>query len=206
MFARTTSVNARQPGIDRGIRYCRDETMPGLQNLDGFVGLSALIDEATGRCIITTSWQSAQEMRASEPQARPLQDRCVNAFEADEAVVDEWEVALMHRDHSSEEGACARVSWLEGDPDTTSESIDAFRAGLPDLELLPGFASASLLVDRMGGRSVCTVVYDSSSAMARSRPQESEIRTSVADATGAYVIEVAEFELAVSDLRVPELV
>jgi hypothetical protein len=87
-----------------------------------------------------------------------------------------------------------------------SESIDAFRAAVDDLEQLPGFASASLFVDRVGGRSVSTVVYDSAEAMAKARAQANQIRTRVADSTGAYVIEVAEFELAVSQLRVPELV
>jgi heme-degrading monooxygenase HmoA len=206
MFARTTSMTARQPGIERGIDYLRDEIMPALQNIDGFVGLSTLVDEATARCIITTSWQSAQAMRDSEAQVRPLRDRAISAFEAADAVVDTWEVALMHRAHTSEASAWARVSWLEGDPDTMSESIDAFRAAIPDLERLPGFASASLLVDRTGGRAVWTVVYDSAAAIAKSRAAENEIRTRVADATGAYVIEVAEFDLAVSQLRVPELV
>jgi heme-degrading monooxygenase HmoA len=180
--------------------------IPTLQAIDGFVGLSCLVDHATGRCIITSSWQSAAALRASEPQVRPVRDRCVAAFDGTDSTVDEWEVALMHRDHTSDTGACARVSWFEGDPDTTSESIDAFRESVADLELLPGFASASLLVDRQGGREVCTAVYDSAAAMAKARPQENAIRTQVADATGAYVIEVAEFELAVSQLRVPELV
>jgi heme-degrading monooxygenase HmoA len=206
MFARTTTLTARQPGIDRGVRYVQDEMMPAMQAFDGFVGLSTLVDQATGRCIVTTSWRSAQVARASEPQVRPVVESCLAAFEAFDSTMDEWEVAIMHRAHPSEAGACARVSWFEGDPDTTSESIDAFRSGMVDLEQLPGFASASLLVDRMGGRAVSTVVYDSAAAMAKTRPQANQIRTRVADATGAYVIEIAEFELAVSHLRVPELV
>ncbi len=206
MFARTTTLTARQPGIDRGIRYVRDEVMPALQTVDGFVGLSALVDRATGRCIITSSWQSSSALRASEVRARPIIDRCLAAFDNENATVDEWEVALMHRAHTSEDAACARVSWIEGDPETMSEAIDAFRGIVTELEQLPGFASASLLVDRTGGRAVTTVVYDSAAAMAKARPRASELRTRVADATGTYVIEIAEFELAISHLRVPELV
>lgn len=206
MFARTTTLTARQPGIDRGIRYVRDEVMPALQTVDGFVGLSALVDRATGRCIITSSWQSSSALRASEVRARPIIDRCVAAFDGENAVVDEWEVALMHRAHTSEDAACARVSWIEGDPETMSEAIDAFRGIVTELEQLPGFASASLLVDRTGGRAVSTVVYDSAAAMAKARARASALRTRVADATGTYVIEIAEFELAISHLRVPELV
>ena len=206
MFARTTTLTARQPGIDRGVRYVGSEAIPALQAVDGFVGLSMLVDHATGRCIITTSWQTAQAARAGDPWARPIVDRCVAALDGTDSTVDEWEVALMHRAHSSDVAACARVSWLEGDPETMSDSIDAFRAAVGDLELLPGFASASLLVDRRGGRAVCTVAYDAKAAMAGARAKESELRTRIADSTGAYVCEVAEFELSVSQLRVPELV
>jgi heme-degrading monooxygenase HmoA len=206
MFARTTTVTARQEGIDRGIRYIQDEVMPALPEIEGFVGVSTLVDRATGRCIITSSWQSAQAMRDSEPRIQLFRERVVAAFDAFDATVDSWEVALMRRAHTAETAAGAHVSWLEGDPDTMGELVDAFRAALPSLEQLPGFASASLLLDRTGGRAVSTVVFDSPTAMARARAGTSGIRTSVADATGAYVIEVAEFELPVSQLRVPELV
>lgn len=205
MFARTTTVAARPPGIDQGIRYVSDEVMPALQGIPGYVGVSTLVDRATGRCAITSSWQSAEAMRASEAQVRMIRDRVVVAFDAVDVSVDEWEVALMHRVHTSEADAGAHVSWIEGDPDTMGELVDAFRAARADLDQLPGFASASLFVDRAGGRAVSTVGYDSA-AMAKARPQEGEIRTSVADAACAYVIEVAEFELPISQLRVPELV
>jgi hypothetical protein len=207
MFARTTTLTARQPGIDRGVRYVRDEALPALQAIDGFVGLSTLVDHATGRCVITTSWHSPQAARAAEPKARPVLDRCVMAFDGEDSAVDGWEVALMHRAHTSETAAHAQVTWLEGDPDTMSDSIDAFRAAVPEMEqLLPGFASASLFVDRRGGRAISTIAYDSAAATVKARGQASEVRTQVADAAGAYVCEIAEFELAVSQLRVPELV
>jgi heme-degrading monooxygenase HmoA len=205
MFARTTTVTARPTDINRGVRYVEDQVMPELRDIPGFVGLSTLVDRATGRCVITSSWESAQAMRASERPANAIRERSVAAFDAGDVMVDQWEVALMHRAHSADTAAGAHVSWLEGDPDTVSDLIDAFRAAVPSLERLPGFTSASLLVDRAGGRAVSTVVYDPAT-MVTARPQSNEIRTSVADAAGAYVIEVAEFELAVSQLRVPELV
>lgn len=205
MFARTTAVTAQPTSIDRGIRCVEEQAIPALQGIEGFVGLSTLVDRATGRCVITSSWRSAEAMRNSLAQVQPIRDRCVAAFDATESTVDEWEVALMHRAHTAERAAGAHVSWLEGDPDTMGDLVDAFRAAVPSLEQLPGFASASFLIDRPAGRAVSTVVYDAA-AMARARPHANDIRTTVADAAGAYVIEVAEFELAVSQLRVPELV
>jgi heme-degrading monooxygenase HmoA len=206
MFVRTTSTTATQEGIDRGIRYVRDEVLPALMSIDGYVGLSALVDRATGRCITASAWESASAMRASESEVQSLRQRFVAASESLDATVEEWEVALMHRRHPAGENACARVSWLQGDPFAIEDSIDSFRAIVPALEKLPGFASASLLIDRATARAVSTVVYDTADDMARSRPQASDIRARVADETGTDVLEVAEFDLAVAQLRVPELV
>ena len=206
MFVRTTTTTATQAGIDRGISYVRDEVVPTLMTIDGYVGMSALVDRATGRCITASAWESPSAMRASESEVQPLRQRFVSASESLDATVEEWEVALMHRLHAAGENACARVSWLQGDPFAIEDSIDAFRAILPSVEKLHGFASASLLVDRATARAASTVVYDTMADMARSRPQASDIRARVADETGTDVLEVAEFEVALAQLRVPELV
>jgi heme-degrading monooxygenase HmoA len=144
-------------------------------------------------------------MRASADQVRPLRDYFVATFGGTSTTVNEWEVAIMHRYHPSPDGACARASWLQGDPRAIDGSTEAFRTVLPTLEALPGFSSASLLLNRETGRAVSTVVYDSADAVANTRGQASTLRTRVAEQAGAEVLEVAEFELAVAHLRVPEL-
>jgi hypothetical protein len=103
------------------------------------------------------------------------------------------------------EGARARASWLLGDPASIDDSVESFRAILPLLDELPGFCSASLLVNRGTGRAVSTVTYDSADTLAQTRPRANEIRGRIAEQTGTEVLEVAEFELAVAHLRVPEM-
>lgn len=145
-------------------------------------------------------------MRATTDTVRALRDRFVAETGGSDTIVDEWEIGLMHRDHSSMEGARARVSWLQGAPPSIDDSVESLRAILPLLDQLPGFCSASLLVNRQAGRAVSTVIYDSADTLVQTRARANELRSSVADQTGAEVLEVAEFELAVAHLRVPELV
>ncbi len=185
--------------------FVRDDVMPELMRMPGCVGLSHLVDHATGWCITTSAWQNEEAMRATTEAVRPLRDRFVAEIGGSAPIVDEWEIALMHRDHQSMEGARARASWLRGDPASIDDSVETFRAILPLLDELPGFCSASLLVNREAGRAVSTVIYDSVDTLAQTRARANDLRTRVAEQTGAEVLEVAEFELAFAHLRVPEM-
>ena len=51
-----------------------------------------------------------------------------------------------------------------------------------------------------------SVTFDSAEAMAASRDEAERMRTNATAELGAEVLEVAEFELALAHLRVPELV
>jgi hypothetical protein len=73
------------------------------------------------------------------------------------------------------------------------------------LQELTGFCSASLLVDRAGGLGCSAISYDSRAALDASRDPGSVIRESVMTQAGIRVTEMAEFELAVAHLRVPEM-
>ena len=77
---------------------------------------------------------------------------------------------------------------------------------MPRLEQLDGFCRASLLVDRAAGRGCFTAPYDSTEAMVAARDAAMGLRADVMTETGSRVTEVAEFELALAHLDVPELV
>jgi hypothetical protein len=80
-------------------------------------------------------------------------------------------------------------------------------AVLPEMESLDGFSSASLMIDHPAGRrAVSCSTFDSQEAMARNSDEASELRSRRARDLGAEIIDVAEFELAIARLRVPELV
>ena len=66
----------------------------------------------SGRCIATTAWEAEEAMRASAEQVAPVRDRAAEMF-GGSANVEEWEIAVLHRDHRSGEGACVRATWLK---------------------------------------------------------------------------------------------
>jgi heme-degrading monooxygenase HmoA len=205
VYARSTSIQAQASNIDAGIAYVRDEVMPALQDMDGYVGLSLLVDRESGRCIATSAWETEDALRTSTDQAAPLRDRAGEIFGGD-VTVEPWEIGVLHRDHRSDEGACVRATWLKMPPDQTDRAIDFYKTSvLPSLEDLEGFCSASLLINRSSGRGVSSTTFDSRDAMDRNREQAKELRNTRTRELGADIVDVGEFELAIAHLRVPEM-
>jgi quinol monooxygenase YgiN len=205
VYARSTTVQAQPGFIDAGIAHMRDKTMPALQAIDGFVGLSLLVDRQSGRCIATSAWESEEAMRANAEQVRPIRDSAVQVF-GGPATIDEWEIAVLHRDHRSGEGACVRATWIKMRPDQFDQAVDFYKTSvLPAIEEREGFCSASLMVDRASGRAVSSATFDSVDAMERNRDKARSIRTERLRDLGAEQLDVCEFELALAHLRVPEM-
>ena len=207
VHARTTTMQAQTSSIDDGIAYMRDELTPELENIEGYVGMSLLIDRESGRCIITTAWETEDAMSASADKAKQLRSQAADRFGGDVEKIEEWEIGVLHRDHQSHEGACARVTWLKVPPDQAHRTLDFYKSDvLPSLEGLDGFCSASMLINHSSGRAVSTSTFDSRDAMEGNREQAKELRNTRTREMGADVLDVAEFELAIAHLRVPEMV
>jgi heme-degrading monooxygenase HmoA len=205
VYARSTSITAQPSNIDAGIAYVRDDVMPALQAMDGYIGLSTLVDRESGRCIATSAWETEEALRDSTEQAAPLRERAKEIFGGD-VTVDRWEIAVLHRDHRSNDGACVRATWLKLPPGQFERAIDFYKTSvLPSLEDLEGFCSASLLINRSTGRGVSSTTFDSREAMQRNREQAKELRNARTRELGADIIDFGEFELAIAHLRVPEM-
>jgi hypothetical protein len=203
MYARSTTMRGRTEVVDDLTAFVRDEVMPTVTQLDGCVGLSLLIDH-DGRCIATSAWENAGAMHASADRVAGLRERAAEMFGVT-TEVQEWEIAVLHRAHR--EGTCARVTWTRTDPAHLDGVIDAYRESLmPWWEKTPGFCSNSLLVDRADGRCVSTVVFESHEAMAHTRDQFTTLREEFAGRMAMNLLEVAEFDLVLAHLRVPETV
>ena len=206
MHARSTTFRDRPEALADGIAVVRDEVMPALLALPGCVGLSMLADRTSGTCIVTTAWEDERAMRASADLVVPLRMRVQQRFGA-VPVVHTWEIGLLHRAHAIGPGARARVTWMRMPRHLVGAHVEAFRSVLlPRAQALPGFCSASLLVDRLTGRAALAVVYDSAEALAASRDQAAALRSDVVRRLSSELLDVAELDVALAHLRVPETV
>jgi hypothetical protein len=205
MYARTTTIEAMPSSVDAGISYVRDVVMPTLESLEGHVGLSLLADRSSGRCIVTSAWVSEEAMRASEEAVERVRSRAAEIF-CGTPTVDEWEIAALHREHESGDGACVRVTWVRVEPDQVDSGIEMFNTTvLPAVLEHEGLCSASLLVDRASGRAVSTAAYDSVQAMERNRARLESLRDSASKEADAQILDERELELVIAHLRVPEM-
>lgn len=204
MFVRSTTIDGDPAAIDAGIAHVRDEILPTVTGMDGCLGMALVVDRESGRCIATTAWEDERAMEATAGAVTSMRARAAEIL-GGPARVEEWEVAVMHRDHTSPPGACCRITWTRStDMDNVGEMWRSMV--LPRLETLEGFCSASFMLDRAGGRAVGTVVFDSREAMESTREAAAAIREQAAREAGVEFLDVAEFELALAHLRLPELV
>jgi quinol monooxygenase YgiN len=206
MYARSTTVRGDPQKLDDGIAYVRDDVMPAVQQMSGCVGLSMLCDRDSGRCIVTTAWADDSAMHATEEAVRPMRERLAEIY-GGASEVNEWEIAVLHRTREAPDGACTRVTWTRGDPAEMDRMIDTFRmALLPRLDDLDGFCSVSAMVNRDNGMCALAATYESRDAMMRTRESVSAMRDEFTQQLGLDVMDIAEFELSVHHLRVPETV
>jgi quinol monooxygenase YgiN len=206
MYARSTTVRGDPRSLDDAIAYLRDEVMPAAQEMDGCIGLSMMCDRDSGRCIATTAWETEEAMHNSEGRIHEMRQRWSEMM-GGQAEVQEWQIAVLHRMHPAPEGACCRVIWGRGDPANVEQMTDVLRMTmLSRMEELPGFCSVSMLVDPESGRSATAVTYDSREAMSQALATAKPMREEFSRQVGAEITDVAEFDLALAHLRVPETV
>lgn len=205
MYARSTTIRVQPSSIDAGIAFVRDEVMPAVRAVDGCVGISLLVNRQSGRCIFTSAWETEAALRAGLELVQPMRTRAEDMFGATRKA-EQWEIAAVHRDHTSHEGACVRATWVKVDPSQIDGGIEMYKASvLPELEDLEGFCSASLMVNRATGNAVSSVTFDSREAMERNRAQSDALKAAKTDEAGAQELEEVEFDLALAHLRVPEM-
>ena len=206
MYARTNTVRTDPRTIDEGIANVRDEVMPLVQGMDGCIGLSMLADRDSGRCIVTTAWRTEEAMHASEQGVRASRERAAHIF-GEMPTVAEWEIAVMHRVHETGDGARTRVIWGHTEPGHLDDLLSVFRmTTMPKMEELTGFASCNMMVDRASGHTALAVTYDSADTMRQANDRAVALRREASAAMGMEIDEVAEFDLVLAHLRVPETV
>jgi heme-degrading monooxygenase HmoA len=203
MYARSTTIQGDSGNIDTLIAFVRDEVTPAMAGMQGHIGMSMVADRENGRCIATSSWDS-EESRARSFEALAGMRARGGEILGGSVSTEDWEIALMHREHEAREGSWCRLTWLTADD--VGYSLDFFKTTiLPRLEAMDGFISASM-VNRDNGHCCGTVRFDSQATLISTRERSQQLRDERAAAGGLEFTRIDECELVLAHLRVPELV
>lgn len=204
MYARSSTFRGRPESIDAGIGFVRCEVLPTVLVMDGCVGMAMLANRETGVCITTSAWHSLESRRDSECEVGALRAR-IGAVLGGAPEVEEWEIALLHRDHWSMDGARVRATWVK--TDEIDHLVDFTKSvTLPALNEVTGFCSASLLVDRAAGTGVIVVSFDNAAAEETSRETAQGLREKYLHETHEEIVDVEQFDLVLAHLHAPERV
>src|SRR4051794_36471520 len=206
VYARSTMIDARPDRVEAGVAHVREQLMPPALGVDGCVGLSLLVGPRGACCVVTTAWRTAAAMQAGGPRLRSAHDQ-LGALLHGRPDDEEWEIAVVHRDHPAPPGACVRAVRVQVEPERMDHGVDLYRMVLlPQIEEFPGFSSASLWIDRTSGHAVSSVTFDNREAMRRTRSLAAVVRETGTGEASAEVLDVDEFDLVLAHLHVPELV
>jgi quinol monooxygenase YgiN len=206
MYARSTTIRGNPQAMEDGIGYVRDKVLPAVEQMDGCVGLSMFADRESGRCIVTSAWADADALRRSREGVMEMRRRAAEILGGG-AEVQEWEIAILHRQYETRDGACTRVVWTKGDPAQLDRMIEAFRETMiPHMEELPGFCSVSVMVDRESGCHATAITYENHTAMESGMEQAVAMRKEFSRDMGIQLMDAASFDLVLAHLRVPETV
>jgi quinol monooxygenase YgiN len=207
MYARSTTAQGDPSTLDEAIAFVGRKEFPAITGIPGCIGLSMLADRESGRVIVSSAWADAESLQASKEMVRPMQDRLMQMLKAEDALIQSWEVGVLHRERPSGPEARATVAWSRIPADRIDGMLDAYRTTmLPRLQQLPGFCSLSFVVDRVQGRTVSVAAFENADALAGSREQATQQRDQFAAEVGARIHDVAEMDLVVAHLGIPETV
>jgi heme-degrading monooxygenase HmoA len=92
MYARLTTVEGAPEKMDEATRHFQEQTLPQLQQMDGFKGFVALGDRNSGRLIGVAFWESEEALRATEQEVSGVRSGVAQAVDGTVASVEQYEV------------------------------------------------------------------------------------------------------------------
>jgi hypothetical protein len=205
MFVRATTINADPARLDEGIAFVKENVVPAVATLPGNLGLSMFVDRESGTSTVSTAWETEQARADADAVLTPLRAKGTRIIGGGTPVTELFELAVIDRLRPAEPGFCSRITRVTIDPGNIEEAIDAYTSStLHDLQLLDGYCSAVLLVDRVRGLGVVSVTFDSRAHLEASRSAAEDIRRTGLAKAGAEVAEVREAEIVIAGIRLPQ--
>jgi len=94
MYARLTTIEGAPDKMDEATRHVQEQTLPQLQQMDGFKGFVALGDRQSGRLLGLAFWESEEALQATEQEVSGVRSGAADAVDGTVASVEQYEVVV----------------------------------------------------------------------------------------------------------------
>jgi heme-degrading monooxygenase HmoA len=94
MHVRVTTIQGAPDKMDDAERHIQEQTLPQLQNMEGFQGFVALGDRQSGKVLGVAFWESEEALRATEGAVSSVRSGAAEAADGIVASVEEYEVLV----------------------------------------------------------------------------------------------------------------
>ena len=95
MYARVNTFEGSPDRLGPALRHIYDQTLPQLQQQDGFKGILVLVDRQTRKMVGVVLWEDEKAMRDSEEAAKGMRSEAARAGSQTLTNVERYEVALF---------------------------------------------------------------------------------------------------------------
>jgi heme-degrading monooxygenase HmoA len=195
MYARVASFEQRDPSLtDELIQRARDQGPASAPGAKGFLGL---MDREAGTSLSIVFFDSEEDVRGAEQSFEDMAQQFPEEMRGRRKSVDVYEVSLV--DGDLERAKAARVSSLEGSPDTLDQSLEQIKAEtMPRVRELPGNVGMIGLADRASGRTIAVTLWESEDALRQSQEQANRLREQAAESGSQQIGSVDRYEVGIA--------
>ena len=95
IYARLTTIEGSPDKMDDASHHVREQTLPQLQQMDGFKGFAALADRHSGKVLGVAFWESEEALRATEEAVSSVRSGAAEAGGGTVAGVEQYEVFVF---------------------------------------------------------------------------------------------------------------
>src|SRR4028119_517703 len=108
MYARVTTIEGSPGKMDDAKGHVQEQTLPQLQEMEGFEGFVALGDRQSGKVIGVAFWESEEALRATEEALSSVRSKAAEAADGTVASVERYEVLVNEAPSAGPLGAVPR--------------------------------------------------------------------------------------------------
>lgn len=178
------------------------KSVPGMMaEQPGFDGIGIFADRALGKILTGSWWETEQALKDSDANLRDRRTEMLARFVSTITTMN-MEAVVYTRPASATSGGfrLQRMAFAPGQGDRLAQTFK--EVGLPRLQDVDGFRSASLLMDREHGMAGVGTFFQDMDALAASRGPHAAIRKAAFEQMkdGVQLLALEEFEVVELDL------